>query len=114
MKKHILITSLFFMALTINAQTNKQDKITPERKQQISMLNKQFEGTYQIQMVDSRKQPAVPYDLIERVNAVRKQNEETFFYLDKNVRVRVLPKSVIERPGFVGVDKIAHVSSKDI
>jgi hypothetical protein len=114
MKKYLLLIPVLFMVLSIDAQTGKSEKISPERRQQISQLNKQYEGTYQIQMIDSRKQPAVPYDLVERVNAARKQNEETFFYLNKNVRIRVLPKSVIERPNFTRVEKIVHLSSQDI
>ncbi|MFP5471585.1 MAG: hypothetical protein ACLGGV_08300, partial [Bacteroidia bacterium] len=80
MKKCLLFVSFVACSVLISAQSTKQkEELSKERIEQISQLNQQFEGTYQIQMIDTRKQPALPFDLVERVNAVRKQNEETFF-----------------------------------
>jgi len=77
------------------------------------MLNK-AEGTYQIQMVDTRSLPSIPISLIKTIEEKRDETKLVYFFYKKNIRIKILPKKTILNKEFIPIDRIKHISSKDL
>lgn len=73
-------------------------------------LKKELKGTYQIQMVGTRKRAAIPLSLYEKIDSVRKEEELVYYKVSDIMRVKVLPSSQIEAEGFKGIqEEVVHV-----
>lgn len=92
-----------FAQLDSQAETNRL----------MDLLNK-FEGTYQVQIIDSRELPAIPLSLMDTIQARRDENLVKFVWLKSNTRVKILPKTEILSPSFQGLTRVIHISSTDL
>ncbi len=101
MKKIILacVVSVFFVGVSISQTTAEPAKLTAAS----------IEGTYQIQVVNSRNQPYIPANLNQLVLDNRDATEVKYVTLGTEVRLKVLPLSEINKPDFKPLQKIAHV-----
>lgn len=67
-------------------------------------------GTWQIQVINSRNQPYIPGNIIELVTENRKADEVMYMQLGTEVRLKILPLVEINRPGFIPLEKIVHIT----
>jgi hypothetical protein len=74
-------------------------------------LSTQLEGTYQVQIVNSREKPTIPLTIMDSIQIKRQQNETIYFWLKKNVRVMVPPYSVINKQGFSPLERVKYLAS---
>lgn len=91
---------LFGATLLLSAMTsvllageNDKDKI-PGRQQ------KAQPGTYQFIASNPANQEAFTNDILFTIERLREQDREVIFDLTENTKVRILPRSVIDRPDF--------------
>jgi len=91
-----------------------QSSLTEEQVQEYTTLGSQLEGTFQIQMIDTRTLPTFQLHLYPLIKEARKQNEVTFIRLSDNMRIKIYPKNLIESNNFVPVERITHINSSDI
>jgi hypothetical protein len=90
------------------AQEIPKEKLETKR---LMNLFTQLEGSYQIQIIDSREGPVIPLTIMDSIQIKRKQNETTFFWLKKNVRIKILPYNIINKQGFSPLERVKHISS---
>lgn len=102
MKKVLILFVMLFALSSGNAQAKKE---VPQVQSSIDKV----EGTYQIQVVNSRNKPYVPSDIEGLVVKNRQANEVKYLSLGTEVRLMILPVSAINAPGFKAVPKIAHI-----
>ena len=72
---------------------------------------KEAHGTYQIQMINTRKMPAIPISLISEIEEKRHQNEVRYFNFKDNIKIKILPKDVIKSTTFEPIERIVHLNS---
>ena len=108
MNKVVLVFCLSLLSIV----GYSQKEYTQEQIQEIQDLNAQIEGTYQIQVIDSRKQPALPFELAKIVEEKRSQTETVYHYLDSNIRILILPENQMKRNKFTKDEKLIYISSK--
>jgi hypothetical protein len=102
MKKVISLFVLFLMFSIISkGQTNKDSA---------AKNTTNIEGTYQIQVVNSRNHPYIPYNLNQLVLDNRDATQVKYVTLGTEVRIMVLPLSEINKPDFKPLKQIAHVA----
>lgn len=77
-------------------------------------LLKKLEGTYQLQIIDSRELPAIPLSLMDTIQAKRDEKIVKYIWLKNNIRVKILPKSEIYSSTFKGLNRISYISSSDL
>lgn len=104
----ILIT-MFFAFSSGFAQVDPKVETT----RLMDLLNK-LEGTYQIQIIDSRELPAIPLSLMDTIEAKRDQSVVKYVWLKSNIRVKILPKTEILSPTFQGLSRVTYISSSDL
>ena len=102
----ILLCILFFK---IKAQQDPK----AETKRLVA-LSEKLAGTYQLQIIDSREKIAMPFSLLDTIQAKRHPNQVTYFWFRNNVRVKVLPFSVINQGGYTPLERVVNVSSKNL
>lgn len=101
-------SSLFFI-LVLTANFCLSQEKSSEKGKDLVALNQKLEGTYQLQMINTRLLPAVPLQLIETIEQKRQENEITYFDYTDKIRVMVLSRKAITAPGFKPLEKIAFV-----
>ena len=77
-------------------------------------LYKKLEGTYQVQVIDSREKVAFPLTILDSIAVKRQFNETTYIWLKSNIRVMILPNTTINKKGFVPLAQTAYFSSKNL
>jgi len=107
---NILLMAFVFFTGETYSQTLQQH----EEDQDLIALNQKLSGTWQIQMVGTRAQPMIPFDLVRRVDAIRSKNEVKYFYIDPKIRIKVLSFEQINSPGFIPVKRIISIGHDEV
>lgn len=102
------LVSLFFSLLFLNNFSQHDPKQETKRLMDLLVKN---EGTYQVQIIDSRELPAIPLSLMDTINAKRHETEITYYWLKENTRVKIMPKNSINDPSFTKLERVVHISS---
>jgi len=111
MKNCLFITLLIF-SFSFTKGIAQQER-TAETNRLMTLLNK-LEGTYQVQIIDSRELPAIPLSLMDTIISKRDENEVRYVWLKKNVRVKILSTKEIKSSTFQGVTRVSYVNSSEI
>ncbi len=102
MKKTIFMCLLFLLSTGITSgqttTTNTTTKQTPS-----------IDGTYQIQMINTRNKPNIPGNLNQLVLENRDATQVKYISLGTEVRLKILPLSEINKPDFKPLTMITHV-----
>jgi hypothetical protein len=98
---------MLFLTATYSAQSSKA-----ESARLVDLFNK-LEGTYQIQVLDSRDKTEIPLYIMDSIQAKRHSTDIIYFPLKNNVRVMVLPLSVISKKDFKPVERVVNISSQN-
>jgi len=108
------ITILFVSILFISPVFSQENLTKEEVATYISMMET-AEGTYQIQMIDTRELPAIPIALIKTIEEHRKENETVYFFYKNNIRIKVLSRYEIQDNKRLTKDeKIIYISSNNL
>ena len=126
MKKHTKAVFLFLIATffgfnsgfsqdnnTVVAESVQAENRKAETNRLMSLLNK-LEGTYQIQVIDSREQPTIPLTLMETIELNRHTTEVKYIWLKSNMRVKILSKNEINTSSFIGIPRVINISASDL
>lgn len=106
MKKIVLffICVISFWNVSQAQQTVKPGGIPIEEKL------KKFEGTYQIQVINSRQHPLIPYNLDEIIEKNRDKQKIVYVQLGTQVRLEILPEDEIRKSNFKKLQPIANIT----
>lgn len=102
-KKTLILFFLFLAGLSFAKAQNTIDNSKPQ-----SSVN--IEGTYQIEVINTRSQPFIPGNLKQLVIENRNATKIIYLTLGTQVRLKILPLSEINRPGFKPLYPVAHIT----
>lgn len=105
MKNKILI--VFFCIISCFAIA--QQEPSKEKKSELNSQQKKLEGTYQIQVINSRNNPFIPANIDEIVTSNRKEDVITYYKISENVRIKILPQNIIDKKDFTPLELIQHI-----
>jgi hypothetical protein len=115
MKLLSLIFTLFLF-LVLSAETKAQEMVkpsrTPEEQKVFDALNQRWNnalGTFQIQVVNSRINPIIGVEIIEKIETERKETETVYIAVRDNVRIMVLPNKEIQKADFVKIPYFQYI-----
>lgn len=89
-----------------------QDKAKAETKRLMDLLQK-FEGTYQLQIINSRDKTELPLYLMDTIQAKRHATNVVYYKYKSNVRLMILPYVELNRKDFKPLERIAHIASEN-
>lgn len=114
--KDIRTSFFLFVVLGLLYSTNIfcQENLSKEEVKKYTEMVKVAEGTYQIQMIDTRSLPSIPLSLIQTIEDKRGETKVVYYQFKPNIRIKILPKQMINEKGFVLIDRINHISSNNL
>jgi hypothetical protein len=103
MKRLLVLLPAVLLFLSFNDPQTESARLTE--------LSKKLEGTYQLQIINSREAGEIPLQYMDTIVAKRLPLDTAYFiYPNKNqMRLMILPESVISQPGFKKLVRIIHV-----
>jgi hypothetical protein len=111
MNTRIIVLLLALFTTTISfAQAN----LTAEQVTELTELKHQVDGTFQIQMIDTRSKPAIPLTLFKEINDRRHLTDIVYYQLNPKTRIKILPESTISDPNFLAPIYITHINSSEL
>lgn len=102
--------SIPFLFIVISAFRQSSDpKVETAR---LMDLSKKLEGTYQLQIINSREAGEIPLSYMDTIVAKRLPIDTAYFiYPDKpQLRLMILPQSIIDQDNFIRLVRIVHVT----
>jgi len=91
-----------------------QSNLLEAKVQELIELGSDLEGTYQIQMIDTRALPAVELSIYSIIQERRSSTNVVYYYINSNTRLKIFSLETIESPDFICSDRITYISSKNI
>ncbi len=102
MKKILLLLIFIFAGFTVKAQD------IADKSKTDSSIN--IEGTYQIEVINTRSQPYIPGNLKEMVLEKRDATKIIYVQLGTEVRLKILPYSEIRKANFKPLPLVSHIT----
>lgn len=107
-KNFILIVIVVFVVVQGKAQQNYKSA----QSQKLQEMNIALDGTYQIQVIDSRELPIMPLTLLPKIDSLRKDNDTVYINVKEHERIMVLPRKVIAAHDFVKPQHLKYLSTQ--
>lgn len=110
MMRNILFSICVFISITSYCQ----EGLTKEEVKKYTEMTSVAEGTYQIQMVDTRSLPSIPLELIKTIEEKRHDTKTIYFYYKPDIRIKILSRKEIENKKLEKDEKIIYITSNDL
>jgi hypothetical protein len=98
----------FFLALGAHSDLRAQD--TLQKKQAKIFTPAEMEGTYQIQLVNSRIIPVLTTDIYPIIDEKRDAEKVVYYNISETIRLKILPESEIKKADFTPPNHIEYVT----
>ncbi|HET6992816.1 MAG TPA: hypothetical protein VFJ43_15890 [Bacteroidia bacterium] len=104
-----IVFPILFLLFAFPAITQTTDPAVESAR--LAELSKKLEGTYQLQIINSREAGEIPLQYMDTIVARRNAIDTTYFiYPNKpQMRLMILPESVISQANFKKPVRIIHV-----
>lgn len=96
------------LALGVQLDLHAQDTLAVKASDAPAV--KKAEGTYTVQMVNTRDLPLLPYNIDQIVEENRDAEKIVYKSLSPYVRIKILPKNEISKKDFVPVKALEYVT----
>lgn len=107
-RKYLIVAGFLLCAFCVSAQQSS----TNERSNKLQQLNVSLDGTYQIQVLNSRELPMFPLSLLPKIDSLRSESDTVYIQVKPRERIMVLPRKVIDSPGFKKPEHVVHISTE--
>lgn len=118
MNKFILLVMMrnivFSICLFISIASYCQEGLTKEEVKKYTKMMSVADGTYQIQMIDTRSLPSIPLELIKTIEEKRHDIKTIYFYYKPDIRIKILSRKEIENKKLEKDEKIIYITSEDL
>ncbi len=111
--KFFLLNLFLLFSFALCAQQSDPEKARAESKRLMELYQK-MEGTYQVQVIDSREKIGFPLSSLDSIQSKRHQTETVYLWLKPNVRIMVPSYADIKKTGFVPLPQTAYYSSNNL
>jgi hypothetical protein len=106
-KKHVMWGLL---ALLWTAGIKAQNA---QETQRLAELSKKLEGTYQVQVIDSRQYFSLPTTYFDSIRVIRHESDVKYIWFQPNMRIMVPPYKEIRKAGFAPLPRVAYITSSE-
>ena len=99
MKQRLKLKNFAFLLAAIISNCS----FSQDQPNNLIELAKEIDGTYQMQVVNSRQLPTIHLNYMEIIESKRHETDTVYHYFNDNLRVMILSKSVISDPKFIKI-----------
>jgi hypothetical protein len=104
-----LIFTFFYSLNSFSQQGLSKEEVS----KYVKMTN-DAEGTYQIQLIDTRAKPTTQLSIINSIENKRENDKVAYFYVNSFTRVKVLSKKEINSTTFKPLERYKYISSSEL
>lgn len=105
-------TLLFLTFLTVNSINAQEENNQITNTETFEQKQEALEGTFQIEMIDTRALPTFNISLYDSIREMRDENEVVYLDVSDIMRIKILPRTVIEDNNFQKVERVVYTYSK--
>lgn len=110
MKRTALILTLILSGLCLPGVSQEAKK--PDDDHYVK-LAKKLEGTYQVQVIDAREYFSMSAAMLDSIEATRHATETKYIWLKENTRIMIPSRAELNKPGFIPLQRVAYITSKE-
>jgi len=103
---------VFLFLFVSHASKGQTDNSVIEK--QSNNYCEEIEGTWQIQMMGTRKKPAIPITICKKITEERLKSKVHYIQINPLMRIMVLPKTTINSPHFTPIPRIKYLTADEI
>ncbi len=108
------LLGLIILCAFIGHGTQAQSHLSEDEVKSLVQLKSDLEGTYQIQMIDTRTLPSVELTMFKTIAELRDSEEVVYHRVSDRMRIKILPYKEIEKADFVPLDYYTFITSNEI
>lgn len=82
---------LIFFTVFISSNCNSQYALDSKEAKEFKQLKDKLEGHYQIQVINSRQEPQISYEMLKAINENFESKKEGSFYYKNNIKITLSP-----------------------
>jgi hypothetical protein len=108
MKRIRMMIGAFALCLagTATAQNQSQEEL-----KRLAELSQKLEGTYQVQVIDSREYFSMPLSMFDSIAVKRHESETRYLWLKPNTRIMIPPAATLRQADFKPLPRVAYITS---
>jgi len=108
----------FFLGLTLfflfSINGFSQEGLSKEDVTKYIKMTNDAEGTYQIQLIDTRVKPTTQLSIINSIENKREDDKVAYFYVNSFTRVKILSKKEVNSADFKPLERYKYISSNEL
>ena len=108
LNRYLVVICFLLLVNCLKAQQGS----TTESTKKLQQLNVALDGTYQIQVLNSRELPIFPMSLLPKIDSLRSENDTVYISVKPTERIMVLPRKVINSSSFIKPQHVIHISTE--
>lgn len=108
----LIFSTLLLVLLTIGQVAAQEKSAQDIDMEKLASQQQKLEGTFQIEMIDTRGKPTFHISLYDKIEELRDETEVKYYQVSNTMRIKILPLSVIEDENFTPVERVTYISSK--
>ena len=93
-------------------QCLSQAELTTQEVQHLLSIKAQVEGTYQVEMINTRSLPTIPLIAYREIEQRRKQSEVVYYQLNENTRIKIFPLEQIKDRNFRFPEEVIYINTQ--
>jgi hypothetical protein len=109
-----IFTSAFCLCLFTLTQAQTNAATGKNETERLVVLNEKMQGTFQIQIIDSREKPAFPLSSLDEINSKRAEDKDSYIWLKSNIRILILSKKEISKKDFQPIERVKYITSSEL
>ena len=106
------ITGYLIVLILSSFQCLSQAELTTQEVQQLLSTKAQVQGSYQVEMINTRSLPTIPLIAYKEIEQRRKQSEVVYYQLNENTRIKIFPFDQIKDPNFGFPEEVIYINTR--
>tara|TARA_B100000508_G_scaffold141091_1_gene146285 strand:+ start:7774 stop:8118 length:345 start_codon:yes stop_codon:yes gene_type:complete len=107
-----LFSILLIFGLISFSNVSAQQSASEIDIQKLEEQKQSLEGTFQIEMINTRSLPTFHISLYDIIEEKRDEKEIVYHEVSDIMRIKILPRTVIEDKNFEPVERVVYTTSK--
>lgn len=108
----VKIKGFLLVLILVSFQCLSQAELTEQEIQNLLNLKTEVEGTYQIEMINTRSLPTIPLIAYKEIEMRRNKSEVVYYQLNENTRIKIFPIDQIKDPNFRYPEEVIYINTQ--
>lgn len=108
----VKIKGFLLVLILVSFQCLSQAELTKQEVQNLLNLKTEVEGTFQIEMINTRSLPTIPLIAYKEIEMRRNKSEVVYYQLNETTRIKIFPLDQIKDPNFGFPEEVIYINTR--